>query len=31
MEFKKQVAEKQPKLKVELGLMAFDGKVEMFS
>jgi len=31
MEFKKQVAEKQPKLKVELGLMAVDGKVEMFS
>lgn len=31
MEFKKRVAEKQPKLKVELGLMAVDGKVEMFS
>jgi hypothetical protein len=31
MEFKKQVAEKQPKLQVELGLMALDGKVEMFS
>ena len=31
MEFKKQVAEKQPMLKVELGLMAPDGKVEMFS
>ena len=31
MEFKKQVAEKQPKLTVELGLMALDGKVEMFS
>jgi carbonic anhydrase len=31
MEFKKQVAEKQPKLRVELGLMAVDGKVEMFS
>ena len=31
MEFKKQVGEKQPKLKVELGLMAIDGKVEMFS
>ena len=31
MEFKKQVAEKQPSLKVELGLMAVDGKVEMFS
>jgi carbonic anhydrase len=31
MEFKKQVAEKQPTLKVELGLMAVNGKVEMFS
>lgn len=31
MEFKKQVAEKQPSLKVELGLMALDGKVEIFS
>jgi hypothetical protein len=31
MEFKKQVGEKQPKLTVELGLMALDGKVEMFS
>jgi hypothetical protein len=31
MEFKKQVADKQPKLTVELGLMALDGKVEMFS
>jgi carbonic anhydrase len=31
MEFKKQVAEKQPSLKVELGLMAVNGKVEMFS
>ena len=31
MEFRKQVAEKQPSLKVELGLMALDGKVEMFS
>ncbi|MFN3655773.1 MAG: carbonic anhydrase [Pseudolabrys sp.] len=30
MEFKKQVAERQPKLQVELGLMALDGKVEMF-
>jgi carbonic anhydrase len=30
MEFRKQVAEKQPKLKVELGLMALGGKVEMF-
>jgi len=31
MEFKKQVGEKQPKLKVELGLMSLGGKVEMFS
>jgi len=31
MEFKKQVGEKQPKLQVELGLMALDGKVEIFS
>lgn len=31
MEFKKQVAERQPKLEVELGLMALDGKVQMFS
>jgi carbonic anhydrase len=31
MEFKKQVAEKQPSLKVELGLMAVNGRVEMFS
>jgi hypothetical protein len=31
MEFKKQVAEKQPSLKVELGLMSVNGKVEMFS
>jgi carbonic anhydrase len=31
LEFKKQVADKQPKLTVELGLMALDGKVEMFS
>jgi carbonic anhydrase len=30
MEFKKQVAEKQPKLKVELGLMALDGSVQTF-
>ena len=30
MEFRKQVAEKQPTLKVELGLMALDGKVEIF-
>ncbi|MDI1344086.1 MAG: hypothetical protein PSV22_08325 [Pseudolabrys sp.] len=31
MEFKKQVAERQPSLKVELGLMAVNGKVERFS
>ncbi len=31
LEFKKQVAEKQPSLKVELGLMALNGRVEMFS
>jgi carbonic anhydrase len=31
MEFRKQVAEKQPKLQVELGLMAIDGTVETFS
>lgn len=31
MEFRKQVAERQPKLQVETGLMALDGKVEMFS
>jgi carbonic anhydrase len=31
MEFRKQVAEHQPKLAVETGLMALDGKVEMFS
>ena len=30
MEFRKQVGAKQPELKVELGLMALDGKVEMF-
>ena len=30
-EFRKQVTERQPKLTVELGLMAVDGKVEMFS
>jgi carbonic anhydrase len=30
MEFRKQVAERQPKLQVETGLMALDGKVEMF-
>lgn len=31
LEFRKQVAERQPTLKVELGLMAVNGKVEMFS
>ena len=31
MEFKKQVGQRQPGLTVELGLMALDGKVEMFS
>ena len=31
MEFRKQVNERQPKLAVETGLMALDGKVEMFS
>jgi hypothetical protein len=31
MEFKKQVAQRQPKLQVELGLMALDRTVEMFS
>jgi carbonic anhydrase len=30
MEFRKQVNERQPKLAVETGLMALDGKVEMF-
>ncbi len=30
MEFRKRVGEKQPKLKVETGLMALSGKVEMF-
>lgn len=30
LEFRKQVAERQPKLRVELGLMALNGKVEMF-
>ena len=30
MEFRKQVSERQPKLAVETGLMALDGKVEMF-
>ena len=31
MEFKKQVGEKQPKLQVELGLMALDGTVQTFA
>ncbi|HEY5280471.1 MAG TPA: hypothetical protein VIJ67_12005, partial [Pseudolabrys sp.] len=31
MEFKKQVGERQPKLKTELGLMALDGTVDTFS
>jgi carbonic anhydrase len=31
LEFKKQVGERQPKLAVELGLMAVGGKVELFS
>ncbi len=31
MEFRKQVNERQPKLAVETGLMALNGKVEMFS
>jgi carbonic anhydrase len=31
MEFRKQVGERHPQLKVETGLMALDGKVEMFS
>jgi hypothetical protein len=31
MEFKKQLGERQPNLKSELGLMALDGKLEMFS
>ena len=30
-EFRKQVTERQPKLAIETGLMALDGKVEMFS
>ena len=30
MEFKQEVGQKQPKLKVELGLMALDGSIEMF-
>jgi hypothetical protein len=31
MEFRKQVGERQPKLAVETGLMALNGKVEMFT
>ncbi len=31
MEFKKQVAERQPSLKVELGLMSLSGRPEMFA
>jgi hypothetical protein len=31
LEFKKQVGERQPKLQVELGLMALDGTVDTFS
>jgi carbonic anhydrase len=31
MEFRKQVGERHPKLRVETGLMALDGSVEMFS
>jgi hypothetical protein len=31
MEFKKQVGEKQPSLKIELGLMDINGKAEMFT
>jgi len=31
VEFRKQVNERQPKLAVEIGLMALDGKVELFS
>ena len=30
MEFRKQVGQRHPKLKVEMGLMALDGTVEMF-
>jgi hypothetical protein len=30
LEFKMEVGQKQPKLKVELGLMALDGSIEMF-
>jgi carbonic anhydrase len=31
MEFRRQMGERQPKLAVETGLMALDGKVEMFA
>jgi carbonic anhydrase len=31
MEFKKEVSQRQPKLQVELGLMAVDGSVQLFS
>ena len=31
MEFKKQVGERQPKLQIDLGLMALDGSVQTFS
>jgi carbonic anhydrase len=31
MEFRKRVNERQPQLAVEIGLMALDGKLEMFS
>jgi len=30
-EFRKAMAQKQPKIAVETGLMAVDGKVEMFT
>jgi len=31
VEFRRQVAQRQPKLAVEIGLMALNGKIEMFS
>ncbi len=31
LEFRKQAGERQPKLKIELGLMALDGSVQTFS
>jgi carbonic anhydrase len=31
LEFRKEVGKRHPKMQVELGLMALDGKVEMFS